>query len=92
MKPYLYSNDLASVGATIYQRVNNNLQLAFGSVYARKCQNIFASNMCDEFSGDTLTSFDLAAKYNLDDQTVLRSKINKASQFVLAISHGIKPG
>jgi len=85
------SHDLASVGTTIYQRASKNLELAFSSLYAQKCPAGFDSYPPEAATPPT-TNFDVAAKYGLDEQTVLRAKINAASQFVLAMTHAINPG
>jgi len=76
-------------GASIHQRVNKDLELAFAAQYVRNVEP-GADNPFQV--PPTLTCFDLAAKYDWDDKIALRAKINSASQLALAITYAVKPG
>uniref|UniRef100_A0A915I878 Voltage-dependent anion-selective channel n=1 Tax=Romanomermis culicivorax TaxID=13658 RepID=A0A915I878_ROMCU len=63
-------------GGNIYHKVNGDLELA--------------ANM-SWMTGEQTTRFGVAAKYNVDKDTILRTKINNNSQLGVALTHAFKP-
>jgi hypothetical protein len=64
-------------GGNLYHRVNNQLEMAANLNWT---------------GGEQATRFGVAAKYDVDRDTVFRGKINNASQLGVGLTHTLKPG
>lgn len=71
-----YVQNAAEFGGSVCHKVNKELELA--------------ANM-SWISGEQTTRFGVAAKYDLDRDTVVRAKVNNASQMAVALTHALKP-
>lgn len=63
-------------GGNIYHRVSKDLELAANMSWT---------------TGEQQTRFGVATKYNLDQDTTVRTKINNSSQLAVALTHNLKP-
>lgn len=74
---HTHVNDGQEFGASVYQKVNENLETGVQLAWT---------------SGNNATNFGLGCVYSIDSDTSLRAKINNASQIGLGISHKLRDG
>jgi len=71
---HTFVNDSSEFGGSIHHKVNDNLELAANLGWT---------------TGEQTSRFGLAGKYQLDRDTVVRAKVNNASQAAFGITHSL---
>jgi hypothetical protein len=74
---FSFSNDGQEFGGALYQKVNSNLETGVQLAWT---------------AGSNATRFGLGCKYQLDDDSAVRAKINNASQLGLGYQQKLRQG
>ena len=77
MFSHIFRNDGQEFGGTLFQKVNPNLETGVQLAWT---------------AGSNATRFGLGCKYQLDDDSAVRAKINNASQLGLGYQQKLRQG